>query len=311
VDDERSSGFAGQQMAKLTAAELSAAARQWPALNRLAATAAGYFPKAAGHVRRRPQGAEAAVLIHCVRGGGWCELRGALHPVRAGDLVALPPSVPHAYGTHQAHPWTIQWVHAQGEAAPDYLRALGADVAHPVVFLGDNAAARSLFHQVLDDLRNAPAPWNAFHAAHSLGHLLSVIIRHRAQLPAGAVGGAGDAAAPGVSKVAQAIAHMSEHLDRRLGVGALAALAGVSTAHFTALFKRQTGCSPRAYIQLLRMHQAAQWLAQTELSVKEIAARLGYQDPLHFSKQFKAFRGMSPTDFRAGPPWWGERTREP
>jgi AraC-like DNA-binding protein len=34
------------------------------------------------------------------------------------------------------------------------------------------------------------------------------------------------------------------------------------------------------------------------LNVKEIATRLGYQDQFHFSRQFKAFQGASPSEYR-------------
>ena len=93
---------------------------------------------------------------------------------------------------------------------------------------------------------------------------------------------------------------MSEHLDQPMRVSALAALANLSPAHFSALFKEQTGCSPRDYLHLLRIHRACQLLRTTTLNVKEIATRLGYQDQFHFSRQFKAFQGVSPSEYREG-----------
>jgi transcriptional regulator GlxA family with amidase domain len=98
--------------------------------------------------------------------------------------------------------------------------------------------------------------------------------------------------------VAQAIIYMSEHLDQPLRVAELAVLANLSPAHFTVLFKQQTGCSPRDYLHLLRIHRACQMLRGSTLPVKEVAARLGYQDQFHFSRQFKAFQGLSPTEYR-------------
>jgi AraC-like DNA-binding protein len=81
-------------------------------------------------------------------------------------------------------------------------------------------------------------------------------------------------------------------------MSALAALANLSQAHFSVLFKEQTGCSPRDYLHLLRIHRACQLLRDPALSVKEVATRLGYQDQFHFSRQFKAFQGMSPSEYR-------------
>ena len=83
-----------------------------------------------------------------------------------------------------------------------------------------------------------------------------------------------------------------------LKVGALAAFCNLSAAHFTVVFKQETGCSPRDYLNLLRIHRACEWLQGTSLPMKEIAARLGYQDPFHFSRRFKEFQGVSPTEYR-------------
>ena len=92
--DRRSSsasGFQDEQQVLLPEAVIKAALRDKPLLRGLLAVGAGYSPRAAGHLRRRSQGIGEALLVYCVKGGGWCELSGQLHTVRAGDLLVLPP----------------------------------------------------------------------------------------------------------------------------------------------------------------------------------------------------------------------------
>ena len=48
----------------------------------------------------------------------------------------------------------------------------------------------------------------------------------------------------------------------------------------------------------LKMEQACQLLDSTELSVKGVAAELGYDDPLYFSRQFSKTVGLSPRAYR-------------
>ena len=187
-------------------------------------------------------------------------------------------------------PWTIHWVHASGTRLAAYLSESEADEARPVVFLGEDLPVVSLFNEVLQELRVSPAPWNVFHASHALAHLLSTVIKQRDR-PV-------EISPSGVRKVAQSITFMNEHLHEPLKVRTLAALASLSPAHFTVLFRQQTGTSPHAYLHLLRMHRAVQCLGETTLSVKEIAAQLGFQDPFHFSRTFKAFSGAAPSDYR-------------
>ncbi len=285
---EKGTGFAGQHHVIVPARVLATAVRQKPLLRGLLVAGAGYFPKAAGHLRRRPEGFEQAILLYCIKGGGWCEMEGRLHTVRGGDLLVVPPDMPHDYGAHDSNSWTIFWVHLAGSQVPDYLNELGATTSAPVVRLGEEFQLALLFNEVVKSLEQGFSFLHLLHASQAMAHLLALMILHREH---------GDTSGT-VEKVAQTIVHMSEHLDQPLRVAELAALANLSAAHFTVLFKEQTGCSPRDYLHLLRIHRACQMLHSTMLPVKDIAARLGYQDQFHFSRQFKAFQGVSPTEFR-------------
>jgi AraC family transcriptional regulator, arabinose operon regulatory protein len=275
----------------LNEAVVKPALRDRPLLRGLLAVGAGYSPKAAGQLHLRPRGLGEAALVYCVKGGGWCELAGQLHTVRAGDLLVLPPRVPHTCGAHVSNPWTVHWAQAAGENLRDYLLELGVSAKAPLVWMGDDLQLARLFNEVVKTLEQGPSFLNLLHASHALAHLLSVMIRHRHEQTRDT--------SDSVQKVAGGIVYMSEHLDQSMRVSALAALANLSPAHFTVLFKEQTGCSPRDYLHLLRIHRACQLLRSSALNVKEIAARLGYQDQFHFSRQFKAFQGVSPSEYRA------------
>ena len=269
---------------------LKVALREQPLLRGLLIAGAGYSPKATGQLHRRPQSLDQALLIYCVKGGGWCELAGQLHTVRAGDLLVLPPGAPYTCGAHVASPWTLHWASALGSNLPNYLNELGVSTKAPLVSMGEDLQLARLFNEVLQTLQHGSSFLNLLQASHALAHLLAVSIRHRHEHTRDA--------SDVVEKVAQGIIYMSEHLDQPLRVSALAAMANLSQAHFSVLFKQQTGCSPRDYLHLLRIHRACQLLRGSTLNVKEIGSKLGYQDQFHFSRQFKAFQGLSPTEYR-------------
>jgi AraC-like DNA-binding protein len=291
---DKARGVEGERRVLLPEAVIKTALRDKPLLRGLLAVGAGYSPRATGQFRRRAQGIGEALLVYCVKGGGWCELAGHLHTVRAGELLVLPPDVPHTCGAHLSNPWTIHWAEAAGENLREYLNELGVSVKAPLVWMGDDLQLARLFNEVLRTLEQGSSFLNLLHASHTLAHLLAVMIRHRHER----IRDTSDS----VQKVAGGIIYMSEHLDQPMRVSALAALANLSPAHFTVLFKEQTGCSPRDYLHLLRIHRACQLLRSSTLNVKEIANRLGYQDQFHFSRQFKAFQGVSPSEYREGRP---------
>jgi transcriptional regulator GlxA family with amidase domain len=99
-------------------------------------------------------------------------------------------------------------------------------------------------------------------------------------------------------RIERTIAYMKEHLHQPLQAAALASRANVSLSHYFALFKRLTGCTPIDYFIHLRMERAREMLESTALTVKEVAAALGYDDPFYFSRVFKSTSGLAPTDYR-------------
>jgi transcriptional regulator GlxA family with amidase domain len=94
-----------------------------------------------------------------------------------------------------------------------------------------------------------------------------------------------------------------DRLQRRLAepvsVAALARVVNLSESRFRALFAAQTGMAPGQYLQRLRLRRARMLLERTFLSVKEVMALVGYNDPSHFSRDFRREHGAAPSDMRA------------
>lgn len=274
----------------LPAHVIESVSRTQPLLRGVLVTGAGYSTKGTKRFDAQPTDCRHALLIYCVRGHGWCECDGRLHAVSKGDVVVLPPDKPHACGERLSAPWTIHWVQVTGALLPDYLEALTVVPSRPVRHIGDDLQCARLFSEVLDSLRRGASFPDLILASNALAYLLSLLIQKRPENPR--------ENSDAVNKVAETIIYMSDHLDAPLRVPALARMASLSPAYFGELFKEQTGCSPRDYLHLLRIHRACQLLQATELNVKEIASQLGYQDQFHFSRQFKAFQGRSPREYR-------------
>jgi AraC-like DNA-binding protein len=73
---------------------------------------------------------------------------------------------------------------------------------------------------------------------------------------------------------------------------------GLGRTRFFSLFRLSTGESPTAYLLRLRMRKAALMIRESGLSVTEIAEKLGYPTIHYFSNQFKQYYGISPTQFK-------------
>ena len=73
----------------------------------------------------------------------------------------------------------------------------------------------------------------------------------------------------------------------------------LSADHFRRLFRRAFGESLQARLTRTRLRYARFWVCETSRSIKEIAYDAGYEDPLYFSRQFRAYWGQSPMRFRS------------
>ena len=121
-------------------------------------------------------------------------------------------------------------------------------------------------------------------------------------LRAGEFYGSGEMAGPAPSdprdeeQIARAIAGMKENLSA--DVNQLAAVAHMSRRKFTGAFRNSTGMTVQQYRDLLRILLAETLLADPQIPVSEIAARLGFRRSSSFSEFFRTHRGVSPKAYR-------------
>ncbi|WP_129336593.1 AraC family transcriptional regulator [Cellulomonas endophytica] len=256
-----------------------------PVTRRLVVTDAGWFPEAAQHERRRPQGIPEAVVMVCVAGGGWVELGGVRSRVGVGTAVLLPPGLPHAYGADDDAPWTIWWLHCRGADVPDLLAAAGVGPERCTVALRHLDRCVALLDETVAAVERQHASAGLLLAAGAAWKLLTQIAVDRL-LP------------EPHDPLERAMRYLADRLDAPVRVSELAALVGVSPSHLGALFRRATGGGVLAHHTALRMARARQLLDRTRLTVQQVGAEVGYTDPFYFSRHFRRTHGVSPQQYR-------------
>lgn len=102
--------------------------------------------------------------------------------------------------------------------------------------------------------------------------------------------------------VRSALEIIKYNYNNDLNIKALSDSLFLDSAYFSRLFKKRTGMSPKQYLLKIRMERAKELLLTTDHSIKEIAATVGYNDPLYFSKLFYKAEGMAPSKYRTVTP---------
>jgi len=109
--------------------------------------------------------------------------------------------------------------------------------------------------------------------------------RHRGGMPA--------------TRLNRVLEYIAAKLHEELSLAALAEIAGMNLYYFSRLFKQSTGLSPHRYVLEQRIRRAQQFLSNSDMTILEASVRTGFADQGHFTKVFRRFVGVLPTEYRA------------
>lgn len=163
----------------------------------------------------------------------------------------------------------------------------------PYLHLAEFAAARFWFEQLIEEAVETGRLCRSVH----IRSLVCSLVIEALRACAAATG-----AAPRRKLSAVQQRRLGEYfagnLHRRISPQDLASHAGYSLDYFTKLFRATFGMNPRTWILEMRMQSAAIALEEGSLNVGEVAQAFGFGDPFYFSRQFKRWSGMSPSQYR-------------
>ena len=201
-------------------------------------------------------------------------------------LMFWPDGAGHYYGNRE-RAWCHSWIHCKGTFVDELAQDLQIPLGTPIRQPGPEPFEAVVQTMVTEVTRQAsPDPIILQNLFHNWLRQLSRLIRER------------DA----TSNIPPAFLKLRQQLDTELAeplmLEDLAAAAGLSRSHFSALFRQHFGCAPIAYLIRRRMYAAAYLLRNRRLAVREIARRVGYRDEAYFSRHFRKYHGMSPRAWR-------------
>ncbi|WOO40649.1 helix-turn-helix domain-containing protein [Rubellicoccus peritrichatus] len=107
----------------------------------------------------------------------------------------------------------------------------------------------------------------------------------------------------------RAIDYIKAHLQDPLSLDEVANAVNISRCYFSRLFKEKFGVSFTTYVSSLRVEQTKQLLIRSDLSITEIAFKVGFQSMSQFNRTFKDFEQQTPSTFRKRTKGSGQRPR--
>lgn len=214
-------------------------------------------------------------VLHYVTGGrGIYLVDDRRWEVEEGEIFVSHPGEATTYVSDREQPMSYIWV--SFDCAPAFAELLQEDII-PAQW------AKAIFVDILQCSESAVPEWAV------CGGLYRFFVG-LAQRQMGAE-------EIGRDYVGRAAHYIQTNLSEDIRVADLAADLGLSRSYFCRLFKTQLGVSPQEYLVLHRLERAAVLMTEQNLSQKEAALRVGYEDICTFSRMFKRKYGISPGEY--------------
>jgi len=210
--------------------------------------------------------------------------------IEAGHAFLLFPGVWHRYAPNPETGWHEHWIVFDGQVAHQWLRHKFISAKNPVVKIKSEDVVLSTFGRLMQSIRaNRPALQQIL--AGAANNLMGLFYSAQQAHPAADV--------QYTSAIELAITRIQNDFDRDVNIKLLAQGAGISYSRFRHTFTAHTGMSPHQYLLELRLVRARSLLAETELSIKEIAMQSGFEDELYFSRLFRQKLNLTPSQWRS------------
>lgn len=214
--------------------------------------------------------------------------------VTAGHLVLYKPHEIQKYSYYSKEQTEVFWVHFTGGNVPDILAQHGFSLEKHRFYIGTSPDHPGLFRQMIQEMHMCRSNYE---------ELLALLFRQILLLADRQLK---ENTSPGShisEEIRLAIRHFHECYHTDISIDAYAQTRHISVCWFIRKFKEHTGVTPMQYILSIRIAHAQNLLETTSYNVSEIAALVGCDNPLYFSRLFHKQLGMSPSDYRkAGKP---------
>lgn len=228
-------------------------------------------------------------LEYVAEGAGWVELDGVRQALTAGTVFSYGRATRCAIGTDPARPMVKYFVSLAGGAAGRRLTQAGVAPGR-VHVLAAHAELRGLFEELIHEGQRPGRLTRALCAAR-LELLLLKVEEHIEHGPGGED--------PARERFLRCKALIDERAEQFVTLEEIAAAAGLEVSSVCRLFRRYHDCSPYQHLLRRKMTLAAEYLVTHGGLVKEAAQRVGFADPYHFSRCFKAVHGVAPRNLQS------------
>ena len=238
----------------------------------------------------RPRGRVDWQIIYIAAGKGHFVLDGKEVIVPAGNMILYQPKQIQDYFYYGRDKTQVWFVHFTGREVRNILKHYEIPTDGWILHTGLSREYEDLFKRMRDELVNCS--WGYEEMLTYLFRELLMAMHRRMTENAPRVSGFIQ------DEIDRARTYFEEHYNEEISIEQYAVSRNMSTSWFNRSFRNSAGTSPMKYILDIRIRNAQVLLETTDYTISDIAALIGYDNPMYFSRLFRKAKGLSPSKYQ-------------
>ena len=238
-----------------------------------------------------PEGRNDYQLLYIAAGKGEFYFKGSKEPtiVTKGNMILFRPGEPQVYYYYAVDKTEVYWVHFTGWKVEEYLERYELPHDENVFYTGVSPDYPWIYNQMIRELQLQRVNHEDMISLY-MHHIFITINRYIKERR--------ETKNDTINDIERAAHYFKDNYNKQISIEQYAAEHLMSVNWFIHSFKSVMKMSPMQYIISLRIAMAKGYLENSAKSIAEISNEVGYENALYFSRLFRKYTGMTPTEYR-------------
>ena len=238
-----------------------------------------------------PEGRNDYQLLYIAAGKGEFYFKGSKEPtiVTKGNMILFRPGEPQVYYYYAVDKTEVYWVHFTGWKVEEYLERYELPHDENVFYTGVSPDYPWIYNQMIRELQLQRVNHEDMISLY-MHHIFITINRYIKERR--------ETKNDTINDIERAAHYFKDNYNKQISIEQYAEEHLMSVNWFIHSFKSVMKMSPMQYIISLRIAIAKGYLENSTKNITEISNEVGYENALYFSRLFRKYTGMTPTEYR-------------
>ena len=238
-----------------------------------------------------PEGRNDYQLLYIAAGKGEFYFKGSKEPtiVTKGNMILFRPGEPQVYYYYAVDKTEVYWVHFTGWKVEEYLERYELPHHENVFYTGVTPDYPWIYNQMIRELQLQRVNYEDMISLY-MHHIFITINRYIKERR--------ETKNDTINDIERAAHYFKDNYNKQISIEQYAEEHLMSVNWFIHSFKSVMKMSPMQYIISLRIAMAKGYLENSTKNIAEISNEVGYENALYFSRLFRKYTGMTPTEYR-------------